>query len=250
MTHWTRPLDRDSPAPLWSQISEQLREAIENGTFGPGDTLPSEAELNRHFDVSRATSRSALNDLEISGLIVRRSGKGSIVLRKRVDRAAEEMAGFSEDMRQRGLTPSYAVLEIGHVKAKTEVAEALELKQGAEVYYSYRLLMADGQPIGLAQSWLAPRLFRHTSPPNEAELTQGSLYAWLHTRCDVTIKKAREYIEAASTRPDQAEKLGVRSGAPLLVARRQSFDGQGKPIEYVILSFRADQYRFHIEVTK
>ncbi|NNL35337.1 MAG: GntR family transcriptional regulator [Silicimonas sp.] len=46
--------------------------------------------MNRHFGVSRATSRNALNDLEARGYIVRRSRLGSIVLRKRVDQPAEK----------------------------------------------------------------------------------------------------------------------------------------------------------------
>ncbi|SFQ03444.1 GntR family transcriptional regulator [Tranquillimonas alkanivorans] len=250
MDDWQRPLAEDGPTPLWFQIAERLRHAVESGTFAPGETLPSEAQLNRHFGVSRATSRAALNELESAGLIVRRSGKGSIVLRKRVDQPAEEMAGFSEDMRRRGLTPSYRVLEIGHEPATAEAAEALELAPGTAVFRSHRLLLADGEPIGTAMSWLPPRLFRTQPYPTSEELETGSLYAWLRVNCGVTVKRAREYIEATSTESSLAEKLGVRKGFPLLVARRQSFDEQDKPAECVILSFRSDRYRFHLEVRR
>lgn len=250
MDDWQRPLAEDGATPLWFQIAERLRKAVEAGTFAPGQTLPSEAQLNRHFGVSRATSRAALNELESAGLIVRRSGKGSIVLRKRVDQPAEEMAGFSEDMRRRGLTPSYRVLEIGHDPATAEVAEALEVSPVTSIFRSHRLLLADGEPIGTAMSWLPPRLFRTQPYPTSKELESGSLYAWLRVRCGVTVKRAREYIEATSTDGLLAGKLGVPKGFPLLVARRQSFDEQDKPAEYVILSFRSDRYRFHLEVRR
>ena len=156
MVDWQQSLDADGPTPLWFQIAKRLRNAIETGVFGPGDTLPSEAQLNRQFGVSRATSRSALNDLEARGYIVRRSGRGSIVLRKRVDQPAEKMSGFSEDMRRRGLQPSYRLLKVGREPATASVAEALEVRRGAKVFMSHRVLLADGEPIGHALSWLAP----------------------------------------------------------------------------------------------
>lgn len=250
MNSWLQPIDEDSPTPLWFQITEQLRAAIETGVFKPGDTLPSEAELNNYFRVSRATSRAALNQLQTAGLIVRRSGKGSIVVRKRVDQPVEELAGFSEDMHRRGLTPSYRVLEVGHAPASAEAAEALEVPYGTEIFRSHRLLLADNEPIGTAVSWLPPRLFRASPYPTSQELESGSLYRWLSEKCGITIRRAREYIEAAGTEATLAKNLGVTKGFPILIARRQSFDEHDKPVEYVTLSFRSDLYRFHLEVRR
>ena len=250
MVDWQQSLDADGPTPLWFQIATRLKDAIETGVFGPGDTLPSEAQLNRQFGVSRATSRSALNDLEARGYIVRRSGRGSIVLRKRVDQPAEQMSGFSEDMRRRGLRPSYRLLKLGREPATGSVAEALEVRRGAKVFRSHRVLLADGEPIGLALSWLAPRLFRGHRPPTSEELETGSLYGWLQTKCGVTVGRANTFIEAASSDQFQAGILDVDEGFPLLVARRCSFDADNKPVEYVDLTFRSDRYRFQLEMRR
>ncbi len=72
-------------------------------------------QLSETFGISRATSRSALDGLE-QGLIVRKSGKGSIVLGPRVEQPAI-MYGFSDDMRRRGLRPSYRTVFAGKGKA-------------------------------------------------------------------------------------------------------------------------------------
>jgi len=250
MDDWKHPLDTDGPTPMWFQIAERLRHAVETGRFGPGDTLPSEAELNLQFGVSRATSRSALNDLERRGYIVRRSGRGSIVLRKRVDQPAEAMSGFSEDMRRRGLRPSYQVLKVGREAATASVAEALEVRRGAKVFLSHRVLLADDEPIGLALSWLAPRLFRNHGPPTAEELETGSLYGWLGSKCGVTMGRAHTYIESAAADPHQARILGVEEGFPLLLAIRNTYDTDDKPIEHVDLSFRSDRYRFQLEMRR
>ncbi len=250
MDDWQQPLEPDGPTPMWFQIAKRLRHAIETGVFGPGDTLPSEAELNRQFGVSRATSRSALNDLETRGHIVRRSGRGSIVVRKRIDQPAEQMSGFSEDMRRRGLRPAYRILKVGREAAIASVAEALEVRRGTKVFLSHRVLLADGEPIGLALSWLAPRLFRRHPPPTAEELETGSLYGWLKTTCGVSVGRAQEYIEAASADSFQAGILDVNEGFPLLIARRLSFDTEDKPVEFVDLRFRSDRYRFQLEMRR
>jgi GntR family transcriptional regulator len=220
------------------------------GVFAPGSVLPSETELNGRFGVSRATSRAALNELEREGLIIRRPGKGSIVLRQRVDQPAEEMRGFSEDMIQRGLRPSYRTLEAGKVPVSVQVAEALEIRSETRVFRSRRVLLADCEPMGLAVSWIAPRLLRGITPPTVKDLTQGSLYEWMYHHCGARLIRAREYIEAAAAEPEMAGLLEVTAGAPILIARRQSFDESGKPAEYSVLHFRSDRYRFQLEVSR
>ncbi|MGW5266924.1 GntR family transcriptional regulator [Microbispora sp. NPDC004025] len=60
-------------------IARELRRRIERGDLGPGDLLPSEAELRWLYDASRNTVRQAFAELERAGLIVSRQGKGRFV---------------------------------------------------------------------------------------------------------------------------------------------------------------------------
>lgn len=247
MAMWNKPLQESSPLPLWFQISERLRHSIADGTFLPGDALPSERQINEVFGVSRATSRAALDSLEQDGLIVRKSGKGSIVRNPRVEQPATEMYGFSDDMRRRGLHPSYHTLFAGRVRASKEVGEALEVRINTSVYHSRRVLIADDQPIGLALSWIPLPIFKGKTLPTAHELTTHSLYAWLQQKCGARIVGARETIEAALIADEMAHDLSVVSGSPMLVVRRRSDAIDGTPIEYAILNFRADRYRLHLD---
>ena len=244
---WNKPLQESSPLPLWFQIAERLRQALAEGVFVAGDALPSEAVLNETFGISRATSRAALDSLEQEGLIIRKSGKGSIVLSPRVEQPANEMFGFSDDMRRRGLLPSYETLYAGRVRASAEVAEALGIRVNSSIYQSRRLLKADDQPIGIALSWLSPPLLKGVSPPTAEDLSKGSLYAWLQEECGAKVAGARETIEAAIVSDDMAGELQVAPGSAVLVVRRRSDAANGAPIEYAVLHFRADRYRLHLE---
>lgn len=66
-------------APKYRKVYEDLLAAIRDGTFQPGDRLPSEAELGKHYSTSRITIAKAVNELQQKGLVTRRAGSGTHV---------------------------------------------------------------------------------------------------------------------------------------------------------------------------
>jgi GntR family transcriptional regulator len=238
------------PIPLWFQIANRLRGAIERGEFRPGDSLPSEAKLNEAFGVSRTTARASLDRLEQEGLITRRSGKGSIVVSPRVEQPLNVLAGFAEDMRRRGLTPSYGMQSARIAVAKGEVAEALGIEEGARAFCVSRLLKADGAAIAVSVAWIPLSIFPKRVPPRPTELGSSSLYAWLEQKCGARIVGGHEFIEAAVAGKAAAASLGIPPGSALLVARRRSHGANGDAIEYAIGQYRADRYRFHVDLVR
>ncbi len=67
--------------PKYAVIFQRLHEAIQRGTYGPGDRLPSEVALARRFRASRPTVAQALRELQKLELIERHAGAGSFVRR-------------------------------------------------------------------------------------------------------------------------------------------------------------------------
>lgn len=65
--------------PLYKMIKDTIKEKINDGTYSAHTLLPSENQLAIDFNVSRITSKRALNDLESEGLIYRKRGLGSYV---------------------------------------------------------------------------------------------------------------------------------------------------------------------------
>lgn len=66
-------------------VLTHLRSAIERGEYAIGDKLPSEAELCRRLEVSRPVLREALRALQVMGLTVSRTGKGTFVVANAVE---------------------------------------------------------------------------------------------------------------------------------------------------------------------
>ncbi|MBU2497327.1 MAG: FCD domain-containing protein [Proteobacteria bacterium] len=69
----------------FEEISARIKNSVFKGELKPGDRLPSEAELGRHFNVGRQTIREALRFLELSGFIsIQRGRKGGPIIRDTV----------------------------------------------------------------------------------------------------------------------------------------------------------------------
>lgn len=245
---WNDDLLSSAPTPLWFQIAERLRSSIVTGEFRPGDALPSEADINAAFKVSRTTARASLERLRQEGLISRQSGRGSIVLKPKVEQPVNQLASYSEDMRRRGLKASYATFRAAPAPLAAEAAAALGLDEGAPAFHILRLFLADDEPMGMSESWLAPAVLGADPGPSPEDLDAGSLYRWLSDRRGVAIAGAREFIEAAVADAALARRLEVAVGAPVLVARRRSHAADGTPIEYAVMHYRADRYRFSIDL--
>lgn len=64
---------------LWEDVADQMIERIRTGRWEVGMKLPSEPEIAELFGVSRATVRSAIKLLQISGILRSRSGSGTYV---------------------------------------------------------------------------------------------------------------------------------------------------------------------------
>src|SRR3954454_14139438 len=68
-----RPLQR------YEQIAERLAADIRSGLLAPGERLPSERQLARSLEVSRASVREAIGALQVQGIVETRSGAGTFV---------------------------------------------------------------------------------------------------------------------------------------------------------------------------
>ncbi len=67
------------------QVYQQMQNMLIDGTWKPGQKLPSEGELTERFGVSRITIRAALEKLKALGLIETHSGSGSFVRQLSMD---------------------------------------------------------------------------------------------------------------------------------------------------------------------
>jgi DNA-binding GntR family transcriptional regulator len=75
------PIDPHGPDFVYQVVADRIERRIRAGEFGDAGRLPSEADLAEWYGVAKMTMRRVHTELEARGLIIRRIGKGTFVIR-------------------------------------------------------------------------------------------------------------------------------------------------------------------------
>jgi DNA-binding GntR family transcriptional regulator len=73
------PVSTDDPRPPYEQVADELRTAIRNGDYKPGDRLPTVRDLAEANGIARMTVQHAYQALRKEGLVVGQQGRGVYV---------------------------------------------------------------------------------------------------------------------------------------------------------------------------
>jgi DNA-binding FadR family transcriptional regulator len=88
-SHLITPIKKTRVA---EEVADRIRVLMLDGTFPPGQPLPSERNLAERFGVSRGSIRDALRTLETIGLLETRHGQGTFPHELSVDRLVAPLA--------------------------------------------------------------------------------------------------------------------------------------------------------------
>ena len=237
------PLDRTSPIPLYFQIAENLKEAIQAGTIAPGERLDNELELAERLGVSRPTVRQAIQRLVQQGLVVRRRGLGTVVVAPRILRPVA-LTSLYDDLAAAERAPTTAVRSLEEIAADDEIAQVLSLAVGTPVLSIERLRFADDTPLALMHNYLPAKLLQGRT---EADLEQTGLYELLRSQ-GVQLHAADQVLAARRATAQEARLLQAPRSATVLTMTRTAFDPAGLPIEHGRHAYLADRYSFKMSL--
>jgi GntR family transcriptional regulator len=233
--------DHDSTVPLYIQLKEHLRAQIEAGVYPSGARLPSERELAQTFQVSRMTARQALQLLAKDGFVTSRVGKGTYVRQPRIAQELRFLTSFTEDMRQRGMTPTSKVIRAAFDRADADVAEHLRLAAGTEIVLLSRVRLAGTDPM----VWEICHLNHRLCPGilERHDFGQESLYQVLREVYGLRLVWAEETTGARMPNKEERDLLGMDNRTPVLSRTRVTYTEYDQPIEYVRSVCRGDRYQ-------
>lgn len=236
-------LDPGSPEPLYFQVSRQLHAAIVDGRLPAGARLDNEVDLAASLHLSRPTIRQAIQTLVNQGLLVRRRGVGTQVVRTKVARPLR-LSSLFDDLAALGGKPESAVLVNRVEDAGAEVAELLEAPGLTQVRRLKRLRTTDGEPLALMNNYLPDGVLA----PDDDELRERGLYQLLRS-AGVRLHAAEQHIGARLATEEDAELLHEEPGAALLTMQRTTYDDAGRVIEYGWHVYRASRYTFNLSLS-
>ncbi|CUH50981.1 phosphonate metabolism transcriptional regulator PhnF [Shimia marina] len=224
--------------PIWHSIANTLTEDIAEGRYGPGDKLPTEAELSARFGVNRHTVRHALKSLAENRLVHARRGAGVYVAQVPTDYAIGKRVRFHRNITQAGRLPGKAVLHLETRSADEKECRALDLPPGSQVHVYDGLSLVDDNPIALFRSAFPSKRF--PSLLQDLDRLRSVTEALKeHGVADYTRASTRMSAKRASA--TQALHLKIAEGDPILRTVAVNVDTTQTPVEFGTTWFAGDR---------
>jgi GntR family transcriptional regulator len=231
---------------LPDQARDYLLGLIEDGTYYPGEQLPSENELATQLGISRPTLREALLNLEQENIVIRKHGVGTFVAPgygRQLESGLECLESLLELASKQGARVKVADLKVELEPAEADVASKLKVPTGTLVTGVRRVLVLEGVPV----AYMVDAALPETLPPANVDDTfRGSVLDLLRQKQGLEISQAVANIVAANAGVFLATKLQVEPEQALLLLEETLFDEQGQAVGLSRNYFVPDYFRFHV----
>ncbi len=136
-------------------MERRIEDLLLRGRYKAGDRIPPEADLVSSLGVSRVTVRAGLARLVEKGVLERRQGSGTFLVRPpggaRLRSGLERLETYTVHAERLGVKLSSGGLSIEAVGAAPDEAEALEVPEGSPLVRVSRVLLMEERPA----AWMA-----------------------------------------------------------------------------------------------
>lgn len=238
-------LIEESMTPLYQQLMEDIKCAIEEGRYLPDEKIPSEPELSELYSVSRITVRRAVDELCAQGYLVKKQGKGTFVGHAKLQRklVGNDSMSFTDVCALNGQKHSVEILLSQWVPARQDEIKFLNLAPDTKLLYIQRVHMADGVPIQIENNFFPPDEFAFL----QQEDLHSSLFHLLREKHGIDpCGTADTTVEIVRASPEYAKLLDVPVGEPLFYMNAYFVDQNQRPLFVGRQYYVGKRYVLHI----
>ncbi|GAC1541888.1 MAG: GntR family transcriptional regulator [Vulcanimicrobiaceae bacterium] len=230
-------------APLYRQVADLMRKRIKDSDWPPGFQLPTLQVLVREFGVARLTVIQAMDILAAEGVVTRRQGRGTFVLRRpadqrwlRVHTSLDEFSAVYGGAEPRMLADG----------AKMPVLREAEGRLGPAYRFLRRVNSRDGVPFGVISIFLDEAIFCR----EPARFRNEAIIPILLTMTDVPIAHAWQELTIGTADVELAELLDIPVNSPTAEVRRIVRGEDGTVLYLGEISYRGDFVRLEIDLKR
>jgi GntR family transcriptional regulator len=239
-------IDRESPDKLYQQLITILRTKLDSDEWAVGTQIPTEEELCRVYEVSKATVRIAISELVRQGYLRRQQGKGTFVCKRVIPEGLAMLTSFRELMLDARVVFSTTVLAQTVMMVTDDLSIKLHVPDDRHLIYVKRVRSVAGEPVLLQESFLPHMLCPLLL---DADLEKESLLELLENRCNVKITRVRDFIEVVSLAPEEAAVLTLPPGSPALLLEQFFYSGDTQ-VMYTRSLKRPERFRLVIDLER
>lgn len=233
--------------PNHSVLSQRLHEDLARliSATEPGDRLPTEPELAKQLNVSRATLREAMRTFETQGLLLRKQGVGTFVVRPTqvLESGLEVLESIDTLAKRTDLPVSSGEVILKHRLATTEECNALGLEPGCNVISVSRVILAEERPVAYLIDVL----------PADVLSADEIQHGFRGSVLDLLLKKGQpklvnSHCEIAAVAADStiSRSLHIQRGDAILKFTSRLFALDGRVVDYSFSYFLPGYFRFHV----
>ena len=221
---------------LYVQVERSIEDLLVRGRYKAGDRLPPEAELVGGLGVSRATVRAGMTRLVERGLLERRQGSGTFLVRPpdgvKLRNGLERLETYTVHAGRLGLSLDSRDLRIEVVAAGPEDAAALELASGSPLIKVSRILLVDGEPA----AWMVDVVPEAMIPTERvrARFRPEAMLLDLLVSEGVSVAFSKLNVDAELVGPEDAvgRALGLETNSAALTLVETMYLADGRPAQW------------------
>lgn len=228
---------------LIANLQEQLQIVID-GTE-TGGKLPSEPALSKKFGVSRSTLREAMRIFETQGMIHRKQGSGTFVIRPShvIETGLEVLESIHTLANRIDLPVTMGNYEIDYREPTENERKILDIGNDENVHEISWVMKAEDRPVAYLIDVVSEDTLTVADINNNFN---GSVLDQLADQGDVVLSSSRTEISAVAAPPDVARALGIQRGDVLLYFEAQLFTLEGNIVDFSTSYFLPGYFKFHV----
>lgn len=239
-------------------IAADLRTAILDGRYAPGDPLPSASDLCRTYDTSRVTVRRALDALHTDGLIDIRQGAVARVRTAPAVRIAiiaghwrrhrdAGRPGFNATVAEHGLIGRQEILDVqDRAAAPGYVADLLGLEDNEPAAMRLVRMWADDVPSRIARLWFPASWASGTALSSRRRIRGGvaGLVEQMHGR----LAESAVDLEGRPATETERDLLHLPRGTQMIHTTTTFYDLDARPVYVQEETADAARHRWRFQV--
>ncbi len=222
--------------PRYQQLKDLIIGRISNGDLRPQDRVPSENELVESMNVSRMTANRAMRELTDEGYVDRVAGRGTFVSDFRARSHVLEVQNIADEIGRRGHTHSCEVVRQSRQHARGEIARALDIEQGTDVFHLLLVHFENGSPVQVEDRYVVADF-----APGCIEQDFQAVTPSAYLTAISPLQEAEQVVRATLPNAAVRKQLHMANNEPSLVVIRRTWS-HGRPVTFARLHHPGSRY--------
>lgn len=235
--------------PLYVRIAATLAGQIARGDHPVGSLLPTEAELQQQFHVSRYVVRQAIQHLRSMGLVSARKGVGTRVeARNAAARFLLTMHSVG-DIRQYATGMRLEIQEIDETVLRGSKAALIGARPGRRFLriIGIRRRDRDNKPVSHAEIYIDDAF---SSIKAEIPTVGTAIWEVIERHSGETLTEVEQQIDAVTLDSEHAELLEVAEGTPALRVIRRYYVTGRRLVELSVNLHPANRFSYNMRIKR